>query len=121
MLPNEQAVGQAMFEELQTIVNEKQGDVAMILLGGRGGQALHKLLGEKAKTNKIDDLLAHLHGAKWNQQTKVYWTLAQHIYNLHLWFSISFAFHNNHMFTTAHHSNNHKTGIFGFGHLFLQG
>ena len=61
MLPNEAAVGLAMFEELQTVVSEKSGDVVVVLLGGRGGQALHKLLGAKAKTNEIDELLSKLH------------------------------------------------------------
>lgn len=60
VLPDEQAVGQAMFEELHAIAAGKTGDIVMILLGGRGAQALHKLLGEKAKTAEIDDLLARL-------------------------------------------------------------
>ncbi len=61
VLPNEQAIGQAMFDELQNVVDEKNGDVVMILLGGRGAQALHKLLGTKAETDEIDDLLSKLH------------------------------------------------------------
>jgi 6-phosphogluconolactonase/glucosamine-6-phosphate isomerase/deaminase len=60
ILPTEEAVGQAMFEELEKVFQEKQGDIAIALLGGRGAQALHRLLGEKAKTNEIDDLLFHL-------------------------------------------------------------
>jgi 6-phosphogluconolactonase/glucosamine-6-phosphate isomerase/deaminase len=62
VFPSEQAVGQAMFDELQNVVAEKNGDdVVMILLGGRGAQALHKLLGTKAQTDEIDDLLSKLH------------------------------------------------------------
>jgi 6-phosphogluconolactonase/glucosamine-6-phosphate isomerase/deaminase len=62
VFPSEQAVGQAMFDELQNVVAEKNGDdVMMILLGGRGAQALHKLLGTKAQTDEIDDLLSKLH------------------------------------------------------------
>jgi 6-phosphogluconolactonase/glucosamine-6-phosphate isomerase/deaminase len=61
ILSNETTVGQAMFEELQTVVREKSGDVVVVLLGGRGGQALHKLLGAKAKTDEIDELLTRLH------------------------------------------------------------
>ncbi len=61
VLPTEQAVGQTMFEELESAVNNKNGDVVMILLGGRGAQSLHKLLGQKAKTNEIDNLLGRLH------------------------------------------------------------
>lgn len=58
VLADEQAVGQEMFRELQTIAREKTGDIVMVLLGGRGAQALHKLLGEKAKTDEIDALLS---------------------------------------------------------------
>jgi 6-phosphogluconolactonase/glucosamine-6-phosphate isomerase/deaminase len=60
VLPDEKSIGRAMFDELQKVVREKQGDVTIVLLGGRGGQALHRLLGEKAKTNEIDDLLSRL-------------------------------------------------------------
>ncbi len=61
VFPSEQAIGQAMFDELQNVVDEKNGDVVMILLGGRGAQALHKLLGTKAQTTEIDGLLSKLH------------------------------------------------------------
>ncbi|MGB7210911.1 MAG: hypothetical protein WBD27_19810 [Pyrinomonadaceae bacterium] len=58
---NEEAVGNAMYEELLDIAKKKEGDIVYILLGGRGAQALHKKLGELAKTNEIDDLLGRLH------------------------------------------------------------
>jgi 6-phosphogluconolactonase/glucosamine-6-phosphate isomerase/deaminase len=61
VLANEEAVGNAMFEELQTIARKKAGDIVFVLLGGRGAQALHKKLGILAKTNEIDDLLGRLH------------------------------------------------------------
>lgn len=61
VLPSEEAVGNAMFEELQNIANQKEGDIVYILLGGRGAQALHKKLGILAKTKEIDDLLGRLH------------------------------------------------------------
>jgi 6-phosphogluconolactonase/glucosamine-6-phosphate isomerase/deaminase len=61
VLANEEAVGNAMFEELQNVARKKEGDIVYILLGGRGAQALHKKLGELAKTNEIDDLLGRLH------------------------------------------------------------
>ena len=61
VLENEEAVGNAMFEELQNIARKKQGDVVFVLLGGRGAQALHKKLGALAQTNEIDDLLSRLH------------------------------------------------------------
>lgn len=61
VLANEEAVGEAMFEELQKIAAEKTGDIVYILLGGRGAQALHKKLGALAKTDEIDELLGRLH------------------------------------------------------------
>lgn len=60
ILPDEAAVGQAMFDELQSAAANKDGDLCIAILGGRGGQALHKLLGEKAKTDEIDGLLSRL-------------------------------------------------------------
>lgn len=61
ILTNEEAVGDAMFEELQNIARKKEGDIVFVLLGGRGAQALHKKLGTLAKSNEIDDLLGRLH------------------------------------------------------------
>jgi 6-phosphogluconolactonase/glucosamine-6-phosphate isomerase/deaminase len=61
VLPDEDAVGQAMFQEIAEAVNSKQGDLAIAILGGRGAQALHRLLGEKAKTAEIDGLLSRMH------------------------------------------------------------
>jgi 6-phosphogluconolactonase/glucosamine-6-phosphate isomerase/deaminase len=57
----EEAVGRAMFEEIEEAARAKQGDLVIILLGGRGAQALHRLLGEKARTSEIDGLLSRLH------------------------------------------------------------
>jgi 6-phosphogluconolactonase/glucosamine-6-phosphate isomerase/deaminase len=50
----------AMFAELLEVAKQKKDDIVCVLLGGRGAQALHKKLGELAKTNKIDDLLGRL-------------------------------------------------------------
>lgn len=61
VLANEEEVGNAMFGELQDAARKKNGDIVFVLLGGRGAQALHKKLGELAKTNQIDDLLGRLH------------------------------------------------------------
>lgn len=61
VLANEEAVGQAMFEELNNIAGQKEGDIVFVLLGGRGAQALHKKIGALAETNEIDDLLERLH------------------------------------------------------------
>ena len=61
ILATEEAVGEAMFEELLKVAREKEGDIVFVLLGGRGAQALHKKLGALAKTNEIDNLLRRLH------------------------------------------------------------
>lgn len=60
ILESEQAVGEAMLAELEAVAQAKDGDVVMILLGGRGAQALHRLLGERAKRGR-DELLSRLH------------------------------------------------------------
>lgn len=60
VLESEAAIGLALFEELKTAAAAKTGDVTMILLGGRGAQAMYRIICEKAKTSEIDDLLARL-------------------------------------------------------------
>jgi 6-phosphogluconolactonase/glucosamine-6-phosphate isomerase/deaminase len=60
VLPSEEAVGQAMLEEIEAVANSKEGPVVIILLGGRGAQALHKILGQYAKTDEKDWLLERL-------------------------------------------------------------
>lgn len=60
VLPSEQAVGRAMFEEIKAAAEAKDGTLVMILLGGRGAQALHRLLGEMARTSDHDSLLGRL-------------------------------------------------------------
>jgi 6-phosphogluconolactonase/glucosamine-6-phosphate isomerase/deaminase len=54
-------VGQAQLVELQQLAEQKTGDLVVILLGGRGAQALHQLLGEMAQAEEIDGLLGRLH------------------------------------------------------------
>ena len=61
VLESEAAVGRAMFEEIESAARARQGDLVIVLLGGRGAQALHRLLGEVARTNEKDDLLRRLH------------------------------------------------------------
>ena len=61
VLESEDDVGRAMLEELEEAAREKGGDLTIILLGGRGAQALHRLLGELAKTDEADHLLSRLH------------------------------------------------------------
>ena len=59
--PTEEAVGRAMWAEIEAAAKAKQGDLVILLLGGRGAQALHRLVGEKARTNEADELLKRLH------------------------------------------------------------
>lgn len=61
VLESEAAVGQAMLDELQNVARSKEGDITMLLLGGRGAQAMYRLINEKLATGELDDLLARLH------------------------------------------------------------
>jgi len=61
VLASEDAVGRAMMEEIERATAAKDGSLVMILLGGRGAQALHKLLGAMARTSEHDELLGRLH------------------------------------------------------------
>ena len=58
---SEEAVGRAMFDEIVDAAAAKDGALVIVILGGRGGQALHRLLGSLAKTNDHDALLGRLH------------------------------------------------------------
>ncbi len=61
VLETEEAVGKAMFDELVAYAAEKSGDIVIILLGGRGAQAMYRLVNELSQTAEIDELLARLH------------------------------------------------------------
>jgi len=61
VLENEDAVGRALFNELVEYSKEKSGDITIVLLGGRGAQALYRLINRLAETSEIDSLLARLH------------------------------------------------------------
>lgn len=61
VLESENAVGQAMYDELVAYSKEKSGDIVIILLGGRGAQAMYKIINEKSQTDEIDELLGRLH------------------------------------------------------------
>ena len=61
VLESEDAVGRAQLEELRQAAKDKEGDLVILLLGGRGAQALYRILGQMAKTNEADDLLNRLH------------------------------------------------------------
>lgn len=61
VLETEAAVGEAMFHELVEYADLKQGDITIVLLGGRGAQAMYRIVSQLAKTDEIDDLLGRLH------------------------------------------------------------
>jgi 6-phosphogluconolactonase/glucosamine-6-phosphate isomerase/deaminase len=57
VLQSENAVGAAMLAELDRVAASKEGDIVIILLGGRGAQAMHRLLGARAVESKGRDRL----------------------------------------------------------------
>lgn len=61
VIESEEAVGREMLAEIETVARLKQGPLVVIILGGRGAQALHRQLGDLARTNEIDTLLSRLH------------------------------------------------------------
>jgi 6-phosphogluconolactonase/glucosamine-6-phosphate isomerase/deaminase len=61
VLEREEAVGQAMLDELIAYSKQKAGDMVIILLGGRGAQAMYKIINKLSQTDEIDALLARLH------------------------------------------------------------
>ena len=61
MLATDEAIGRAMLEEIEVAARDKQGDLVILLLGGRGAQSLHRQLGEMARTADLDNLLGRLH------------------------------------------------------------
>ncbi len=60
ILSSEEAVGRAMFEEITSAAAATDGPLVIVIVGGRGGQALHRLLGALAKTSEQDELLSRL-------------------------------------------------------------
>ncbi|HEX8369399.1 MAG TPA: hypothetical protein VF604_12715 [Pyrinomonadaceae bacterium] len=61
VLETEEAVGQAMLDELVAYSKTKAGDIVIILLGGRGAQAMYKIINKLSQTDALDALLARLH------------------------------------------------------------
>ena len=60
ILRSEEEVGDAMLGELQAYANDNQGDMNIVLLGGRGAQAMYKRISSLIGTDEIDQLLARL-------------------------------------------------------------
>ncbi|MEP6850519.1 MAG: hypothetical protein ABI999_16800 [Acidobacteriota bacterium] len=50
-----------MFDELVAYAAENQGDIVIVLLGGRGAQAMFRLVADLAGSDEIDGLLNRLH------------------------------------------------------------
>ncbi|HEV8592489.1 MAG TPA: hypothetical protein VGQ55_10335 [Pyrinomonadaceae bacterium] len=57
----EAEVGAAMFDELVSCSKETEGDIVIVLLGGRGAQAMYRIIGKLSQTGEIDELLGRLH------------------------------------------------------------
>src|SRR5688500_9770052 len=60
VLETEEQVGRAMFDELVTYAAQKDGDISIVLLGGRGGQAMYRIISRLAEADQIDGLLGRL-------------------------------------------------------------
>jgi 6-phosphogluconolactonase/glucosamine-6-phosphate isomerase/deaminase len=60
VMPSEETLGRAMLEEITRAAEAKDGSIVVVLVGGRGGQALHRLLGQMAKASHHDALFSRL-------------------------------------------------------------
>jgi 6-phosphogluconolactonase/glucosamine-6-phosphate isomerase/deaminase len=61
VLDTEESVGQAMYEQLVNYAAGKEGDIVIVLLGGRGAQAMYRIIAKLAETEEIDHILRRLH------------------------------------------------------------
>jgi 6-phosphogluconolactonase/glucosamine-6-phosphate isomerase/deaminase len=61
VIETEELVGRAMLAELEAAARAKESPLVIALLGGRGAQALHHLLGERARRGDPDGLIGRLH------------------------------------------------------------
>lgn len=61
ILNSEEAVGRAQLAEIERYAAEKSGDIVLVLLGGRGAQALYRIVGKLAQGPTKDELLGRLH------------------------------------------------------------
>lgn len=57
---SEEGVGLWMLDEIRRAAAVKDGPLVIVIVGGRGGQALHRALGAMAAVNDYDDLLERL-------------------------------------------------------------
>jgi 6-phosphogluconolactonase/glucosamine-6-phosphate isomerase/deaminase len=60
-MASEEAVGRAMLAEIVNAAEANHGSLVIVIVGGRGGQALHRILGEMATSSDHDELLGRLH------------------------------------------------------------
>lgn len=60
VLRSEEEVGDAMLRELFDYAADKHGDINIVLLGGRGAQAMYKRISSLIGTDEIDKLLGRL-------------------------------------------------------------
>lgn len=61
IIATEEAVGREMLGEVERLAASKEGDLVVILLGGRGAQALHRQWGDIARSTAGDHILSRLH------------------------------------------------------------
>jgi 6-phosphogluconolactonase/glucosamine-6-phosphate isomerase/deaminase len=59
-LDSEEAVGAAMLRELLDYASTNPGDINIVLLGGRGAQAMYRLINAKIDSGELDELLSRL-------------------------------------------------------------
>jgi 6-phosphogluconolactonase/glucosamine-6-phosphate isomerase/deaminase len=60
VVPSEEGVGLWMLDEIRKAADVKEGPLVIVIVGGRGGQALHRTLGAMATVSDYDDLLSRL-------------------------------------------------------------
>lgn len=60
VLDSENEVGKAMLGELLEYAAQKSGDINIVLLGGRGAQAMYRRIERLIPTGELDDLLPRL-------------------------------------------------------------
>lgn len=61
VLTDEETVGEAMFRELACYADSTDREIVIVLLGGRGAQAMYRRIRTLAEAGEIDRLLARLH------------------------------------------------------------